>query len=238
MEENSEKNMQNEEDFTDFKDFDSGESEMPDIEQEEITSTEHEDELLKEAELIAKLTQEQNFGTPEYLNSNQDFENQVEEQPFDNEQPQKNEENPTEPAPVELPPEPAQWEELDDDNSVVKKYIFYVSKDFIPIIDSLTTDERTAYINDAIQKKVDSEYETNIINRKKRILIHLLLTILTFLIVTPIALFIIHKSIMVTFENYKYSQESFEKLYKKHFENDRAYMWTVKYNESHKKDSK
>ena len=45
----------------------------------------------------------------------------------------------------------------DEENAAVKKYIFYVSKDFTSIIDSLTTDERSAYINDAIQKKIDIE---------------------------------------------------------------------------------
>ena len=35
---------------------------------------------------------------------------------------------------------------------------------------------------------------------------------------------------MATFDNYKYSQENFEKLYKSRFEKDRAYMRSIQYN--------
>ena len=34
-------------------------------------------------------------------------------------------------------------------------------------------------------------------------------------------------------ENYKYSQENFEKLYKQRFEKDNAYMRSIQYNKKH-----
>ena len=40
--------------------------------------------------------------------------------------------------------------------------------------------------------------------KKKKIKTHLILSILTFCIMTPFALFIVNKAIMATFENYKY----------------------------------
>ena len=281
MEENSEKNQNDiEEQTLDWKDakFDEPQSEV-------------EDDLVKEAELIAKITQEAGFGTPEYLKgtienveehfdeasiesvsdvSDIDFNAHVEEADVhydedsefeipdylkgldsdDNlkenreenkeetkeEIKEENKEEENEIISPKLPPEPEQWEELDDENGVVKKYIFYVSKDFVPLMDSLNSDQRTAYINDAIQRKIDSEHELTAIERKKKIMAHLIVMILTFFIVTPIVLFIVHKSIMITFDNYKYSQDNFERLYKQRFKEDRAYMNTIKYNLLHAKD--
>ena len=54
--------------------------------------------------------------------------------------------------------------------------------------------------------------------------------ILTFILSMPIVLFACHKAIMATFDNYKYSQENFEKLYRQRFKKDRAYMRSVQYN--------
>ena len=286
MEENSEKNQNDVEEQTlDWKDakFNEPQSEV-------------EDDLVKQAELIAKLTQEAGFGTPEYLKgtvenveehldeasienvdnvSDIDFNADVEEVDVhydedsefeipdylkgldsddnlkENKEEAKEEikekvkeeikeevkeENKIEITPPKLPPEPEQWEELDEDNGVVKKYIFYVSKDFVPLMDSLNPDQRTAYINDAIQRKIDSEYELTAIERKKKIMAHIIVMILTFFIVTPIVLFVVHKSIMMTFENYKYSQDNFEKLYKKQFQKDRAYMRAIEHNRIYLKD--
>ena len=277
MEENSEKNQNDVEEQTlDWKDakFDESQSAV-------------EDDLVREAELIAKLTQEAGFGTPEYLKgtvenveehldeasiesvediSDIDFNADVDEVDVhydedsefevpdylkgvdgdDNLKENKEEikeevkeeikEEISEITPPKLPPEPEQWEELDEDNGVVKKYIFYVSKDFVPLMDSLNPDQRTAYINDAIQRKIDSEYELTAIERKKKIMAHIIVMILTFFIVTPIVLFIVHKSIMMTFENYKYSQDNFEKLYKKQFQKDRAYMRAIEHNRIYLKD--
>ena len=247
MEENSDKNVN---DFGELNNL-----------QDNAFNGEHEEGLLKEAELIAKLTQEAGFGTPEYLmggNKNPEVANEeisqeditdnreslAEESVQDvaaseykevklqeNEQQTEIEQQTVEQS--EISSELSQFEELSVDNSVFKKYIFYVSKDFVSLIDSMTPDMRTAYINDAIQRKVDQELEYSAIERKKRILTHIILMILTFFIVTPIMLFLVHKSIMVTFNNYKYSQDNFEKLYKQRFEKDRAYMRSLDYNRRH-----
>ena len=257
MEENSEKNVSNESDFEDFKDFDDEEMTRPEIEAEEINEfvppeepqSEHEEDLLKEAEAIAKLTQETGFAAaPEdnpdaQQSSEEETQNSEVSETKDNEETEETEaitpkDEQAEVKEAELPPEPNQWEELSEDNGVVKKYIFYISKDFVPLIDSMTPDERTGYINDAIQKKVDIEYEYSLVDRKKRILTHVITMILTFFVVTPIILFLVHKSIMMTFENYKYSQDNFERLYKQRFEKDRAYMRSIEYNKLHNKDKK
>lgn len=133
-----------------------------------------------------------------------------------------------------------EFEEEDDDeidSSVLKKYIVYISKDFVPLIDELSTNELSAYINDAIQKKLDLEEEQRQKGNKKRIITHIIIAILTTLIMTPILLYGAHKSMIATFENYKYSQDNFEKLYKQKFQKDKVYMRSLKYNKIHSNSS-
>lgn len=135
-------------------------------------------------------------------------------------------------------PEINHWEELDKNNAVVKKYIVYIAKDFVPVIDKMTTDEKSAYINDAIQKKIDLEDEKKQKAAKNRLKLHLAISVLTILFMTPVALLAVNKAIMLTFENYKYSQENFEKLYKQHFEKDKAFMRSLQYNKEQERKMK
>lgn len=120
--------------------------------------------------------------------------------------------------------------EQDDEDAVVKKYIFYASKDFVPVLDNLTTDERSAYINDAIQIKIDLQDENRKKNKKKKALKHFIVMLLTCCFTLPIIMIAVHKSIMATFNNYKYTQDSFEKLYRQRFAKDKAYMRSIQYN--------
>lgn len=122
------------------------------------------------------------------------------------------------------------WEEYDEENLVVKKYIFHISKDFIPFLDSLSPDKRSAYINDAIQTKMDLENIQKQKNKKRKIVVHFIIMILTICISMPAVLLGVHKAIMATFENYKYSQDNFEKLYKQRFAKDKAYLRSIQYN--------
>jgi len=130
------------------------------------------------------------------------------------------------------------WEEFSDSDNVVKKYIVYISKDFVPYIDSMSSDERSAYINDAIQYKLDLQDEKKQKYIKRSILIHTLIAVFTIILLTPVCLWIAQKAILATFDNYKYSQENFEKLYKHRFEKDRAYIRSLEYNQELKKKIK
>ena len=132
----------------------------------------------------------------------------------------------------------SRWEELNESNDVVKKYIIYISKDFIPYIDNMTTDERSAYINDAIQQKLDLQDEHKQVLEKRKAFLHVVLAIIIVLALTPFALLWANKAIMATFENYKYSQDNFEKLYKHRFEKDKAYMRSLQYNKDYEKRTK
>lgn len=130
------------------------------------------------------------------------------------------------------------WEELNNSNDVVKKYIIYISKEFIPIVDKLTPDERSAYINDAIQIKVDALDEKVQKNKKRAFLIHLAIAIAVFVFSTPFILYITNKAFMATFDNYKYSQDNFERLYQSRFYKDKVYMRSVQYNKQYAKNLK
>lgn len=122
------------------------------------------------------------------------------------------------------------WEELKDDNSVVKKYLFYISKDFIPLLDKMNKNERSAYINDAIQIKLDFLSEKKKKMKKIEALIHLIIILTVIILSAPYALLRANKTIMMTFDNYKYSQDNFEKLYKNHIEKSKFYLKSLDYN--------
>lgn len=127
------------------------------------------------------------------------------------------------------------WEELDKNNSVVKKYIINVSKNLVPIIDKMTPDERNTYINDAIQKKIDLTDQKKQRNKKIKLCAHFIIIVLTFIFLTPFALIAVNKAFMATFDNYKYSQDNFERLYKQRFEKDKAFMRLLQYNKEQEK---
>lgn len=129
--------------------------------------------------------------------------------------------------------EDGEIKDLSQENSPLKKYIMYIAREFVPIIDSMTIDQRIAYINDAIQIKIDNQKEKELKSKKNQFIIHLIIIISVFILSAPFALYIANKAIMLTFENYKYSQENFEKLYKQRFEKDSAYIRSLQYNRKH-----
>ena len=128
MENNIEKDFDDTSVFhEDFKDFDEEENTLPEID-EDLASAELEETTEFLQEEIAKEQDGQ-----EEIEAKEEIIEKIKES-FDEIVP--------EPQQTDIPkvPELSSWEELDDKNSVVKKYIFYVSKDFVPYIDKLTTD--------------------------------------------------------------------------------------------------
>jgi hypothetical protein len=145
---------------------------------------------------------------------------------FEKKEVKENVQVPTEEQKQEMSP----WEELDENNAIVKKYIFQISKDYVSYIDALPIEERNTFVNSAIKMKIDLEDEKKQESLKKKIKMHFILMCIAMCIFAPITLFIAHKAIMITFDNYKYSQENFEKLYRERFLKDRAYMRSIQYN--------
>lgn len=202
-------NLENMEAIEDFKDFDDdNDNKLPELEEDLIDEQEtienSKEENVQENSFDEEIKEEQQIEIKEEIKTNEEV--------------------------IDKKEELSLWEELDENNSVVKKYIFYVSKDFVPYIDNLSIDKRSAYINDAIQIKIDLENEKKQKEKKIKLITHFTVMILTFCLMAPIVLFGVHKAIMATFDNYKYSQDNFEKLYKQRFAKDRAYMRSVEYN--------
>ena len=124
----------------------------------------------------------------------------------------------------------ARWFEVDKNKGVVKKYIFSIQKDLIPLMDSMTQKDKNAYINAAIRAKVD---ETDKIKQrilKLKMFIHVAIIVLIFIFLTPVMIYATNQAFLLTFKNYKYSQDNFEKLYRERFLKDKAYMRSVDFN--------
>ena len=225
MENNKEKDFDDKSMFhEDFKDFDEEENFAPEID-EDLAALEPEENI----EEVKQETQQE---------IKQELQEEVKEEIKEEKDETEIKEETTEEKVEKIAPEFSQWEELNCENSVVKKYIFYVSKDFVPLLDDLNADERSAYINDAIQKKIDFEVAQNKIETKRKVTKHLITMIVTILLASPLMILFAHKAIMATFDNYKYSQENFEKLYRQRFEHDRAYMRSIQYNKEQREKLK
>lgn len=214
MEENKNSEIKEEE----FKDFDEdyaddGQEDRPEL-----------DEDLVEDDIQDDNINQENQNEP--IETNEEIE--IEDKEVINTQEEKETEIKTEDK-TEL----SLWEEHDKNKNVVKKYIFEISKDLIFYLDKKSPKERNAYINSAIRLKIDNE---NIEKQKKLkicLFTHALIIVLIFIFATPFILKMTNTAFMLTFKNYKYSQENFEKLYKERFLNNKAYLRSIQYNQKH-----
>ena len=109
-----------------------------------------------------------------------------------------------------------------DEYDAVKKYVIYISKDFVPYIDTLDKDARSAYVNEALQLKVELEGKDRKWHLFKRILRHIIVSVFTLIIAIPALFWLADKSITATVQNYGYVQKNFEKLYKDKIEREKA----------------
>ena len=109
-----------------------------------------------------------------------------------------------------------------NENDAVKKYVIYISKDFVPYVDNMNKDERSAYVNEAIQLKLDLEGKYRKWHLFKRVLRHIIVSVFTLVIAVPSLFFFFYKSITATVQNYGYVQKNFEKLYKERVDREKA----------------
>lgn len=108
------------------------------------------------------------------------------------------------------------------EHDAVKKYVIYISKDFVPYIDNMDKDARSAYVNEAIQLKIDLEGKDKKWHLFKRVLRHVIVSVFTLVIAVPALFWLADKSITATVQNYGYVQKNFEKLYKDKIEREKA----------------
>ena len=109
-----------------------------------------------------------------------------------------------------------------NENDAVKKYVIYISKDFVPYVDNMNKDERSAYVNEAIQLKLDLEGKDRKWHLFKRVLRHIIVSVFTLVIAVPSLFWLADKSITATVQNYGYVQKNFEKLYKERVDREKA----------------
>lgn len=135
---------------------------------------------------------------------------------------EQQEENQQSEQEVQEPQEPWQDPFMAEENDAVKKYVIYIAKDFVPSFDSMNSDERSAYVNDAIQLKVDLEGKDRKWHLFKRILRHIIVSVFTLILAVPALFWFADKSIKATVQNYGYVQENFEKLYKERADREKT----------------
>lgn len=109
-----------------------------------------------------------------------------------------------------------------NDNDAVKKYVIYIAKDFVPFVDDMDKDARSAFVNESIQLKLQMEGKDRKWHAFARVLRHIIVSVFTLLVAVPALFWLADKSITATVQNYQYVQQNFEKLYKDKAERDKA----------------
>lgn len=109
-----------------------------------------------------------------------------------------------------------------NENDAVKKYVIYIAKDFVPFVDDMDKDARSAFVNESIQLKLQMEGKDRKWHAFVRVLRHIIVSVFTLLIAVPALFWLADKSITATVQNYQYVQQNFEKLYKDKAERDKA----------------
>ena len=109
-----------------------------------------------------------------------------------------------------------------NENDAVKKYVIYIAKDFVPFVDHMDKDARSAFVNESIQLKLQMEGKDRKWHAFVRVLRHIIVSVFTLLIAVPALFWLADKSITATVQNYEYVQQNFEKLYKDKAERDKA----------------
>ncbi len=108
----------------------------------------------------------------------------------------------------------------EEENCALKKYIFGIARDYVDMIDKMDYDERTAYVNDAINLKIEQERIDDKKYHQRNILIHIIITIMAVIIGVPTLFWAANKSIDVTVANYQRTQENWERLYREKAKKD------------------
>ena len=97
----------------------------------------------------------------------------------------------------------------------IKKYVIYVESDNIDYIDNLSVTQRKELINNVLREQNKITIEERNLQKKKRLITHVILACVTFLIALPLLFFLVNTSTDITINNYNKAKENFVNLYKK-----------------------
>ncbi len=95
-----------------------------------------------------------------------------------------------------------------------KKFVIYIDEENIDYISSLSIQERKDVINSILREQDDIRIAKREDARRKKLITHLLIGIITFVVCIPLLYMLVNKCLEATIANYKRSQYNFEVLYK------------------------
>ena len=95
-----------------------------------------------------------------------------------------------------------------------KKFVIYIDEENIDYISSLSIQERKDIINSILREQDDLRIARREDARRKKLITHLLIGVITFVVCIPLLYTLVNKCMEATIANYKRSQYNFEVLYK------------------------
>ncbi len=95
-----------------------------------------------------------------------------------------------------------------------KKFVIYIDEENVDYISSLSIQERKDIINSILREQDDIRIAKREEARRKKLIAHLLIGIITFVVCIPLLYTLVNKCMEATIANYKRSQYNFEVLYK------------------------
>lgn len=96
----------------------------------------------------------------------------------------------------------------------VKKYVVSIDARFIPLLDSMSVDERNDAINDIIAEYSERVTEKKLLKKTYKVIMFIILGLFLLLFTAPAVLWMVNKSFDMTKNNYSEMQNNFEVLYK------------------------
>lgn len=95
-----------------------------------------------------------------------------------------------------------------------KKFVIYIDEQNVEFISSLSIQERKDVINSILREQDDIRIQRREEERRKKLITHLLIGIITFIVFIPFLYLLVNQCLEATISNYQRSQNNFEVLYK------------------------
>lgn len=95
-----------------------------------------------------------------------------------------------------------------------KKFVVYIDEQNVDFITSLSIQERKDIINSILREQDDIRIARREEERRKKLVTHLLIGIITFIVFIPLLYLLVNQCLEATISNYQRSQNNFEVLYK------------------------
>lgn len=94
-----------------------------------------------------------------------------------------------------------------------KKYVVYINQDNIDFMENLSAEERKEMINKILKEQNAAMRKKKAVEAKARLIKHVILACLTFVIGFPLMFLVVNKAMELTMQNFKEAKSNFSKLY-------------------------